>query len=378
MSVAERAGGKNCREKQKGEEMLLKTLEARYYTDHEVFREEMERFFFGMWVCAGRTEQMERPGDYFLAEVAGESVIVTRDSEGRERAFYNVCRHRGTQICEEGVGKFPGRIQCPYHAWTYGLDGRLLAAPHMEQAEFRKEDYPLHHVGAEVWDGHIFLNLGKDVRPLAEQLADLPEKFAAWGMEELRVYKRERYEVKANWKLIVLNYNECLHCPVLHPTLNRVTDYLSGENDEPQPTYIGGTMEFKGAAETMSADGVRRRDFLPGLSEAQRKRVMYYAIYPNLFLSLHPDYVVVHRLWPKSVVRTDVVTEWLFHPREMAKKNFCGDDAVEFWDATNREDWGITEQSQKGIGSRGYVPGPYSKNEGLPAAFDRIIVERKR
>ena len=357
--------------------MLVKTLEARYYTDPEVFREELERFFFGMWVCAGRSEQIEKAGDYFLAEVASESVIVTLDSAERVRAFYNVCRHRGTQICKEGEGKFAGRIQCPYHAWTYGLDGRLLAAPHMEQVEFRKEDYPLRTVAAEVWDGHIFLNLGEDVRPLAEQLADLPKKFAAWDMGELRVFKRERYEVKANWKLIVLNYNECLHCPVLHPMLNRVTDYLSGENEDPQPTYIGGTMEFKGAAETMSVDGVKRRDFLPGLSREQCKQVLYYAIYPNLFLSLHPDYVMVHRLWPKRVDRTDVVTEWLFHPREMAKADFCGDDVVALWDATNREDWGITEQSQKGIGSRGYVPGPYSKNEGLPAAFDRMVAEKQ-
>jgi len=358
--------------------MLMKTLEARYYTDLEVFREEMERFFFGMWVCAGRSEQIEKPGDYFVADVAGESVIVTRDGDGRVCAFYNVCRHRGTQICKEGEGRFAGRIQCPYHAWTYGLDGRLLAAPHMEQTEFRKEDYPLRRVAAEVWDGHIFLNFGVEVRPLAEHVADLPQKFAAWGMEELRVFKRERYEVKANWKLIVLNYNECLHCPTLHPMLNRVTDYMSGENDEPRPTYIGGTMGFKGAAETMSADGVRRRDFLPGLNTEQCKLVLYYAIYPNLFLSLHPDYVMVHRLWPRSVDRTDVVTEWLFHPREMAKKDFCGDDAVAFWDATNREDWGITEQSQKGIASRGYVPGPYSANEGLPAAFDRLIVAKEK
>jgi len=364
-------------EKRKGEAMLTKTLEARYYTDLEIFREEMERFFFGMWLCAGRSEQIALPGDYFLAEVADASVIVTRDSDGGVRGFYNVCRHRGTQICKESEGKFAGSIQCPYHAWTYGLGGRLLAAPHSEQEGFRREDYSLQGVGTEVWDGHIFLNLGKDAKPLAEQLRDLPEKFAAWGMGELRVYKREKYEVKANWKLIVLNYNECLHCPVLHPMLNRVTDFMSGKNDEPQPTYIGGTMEFKGAAETMSVDGVRRRDFLPGLGEEQCKRVSYYAIYPNLFLSLHPDYVMVHRLWPKSVNRTDVVTEWLFHPREMAKKDFCGDDAVEFWDATNREDWGITERSQKGIGSRGYVPGPYSKNEGLPAAFDRMIVEKE-
>lgn len=353
--------------------MLVKTLEGRYFTDPERFRSEMERFYFGMWVCVGRSEQTEKAGEYFLVDVAGENLIVTRDENGLVRAFYNVCRHRGTQICEGMQGDFAGRIRCPYHAWTYGLDGRLLAAPHTEEDEFQKEDYPLHAVGAGEWDGHIFVNLAKEIRSLEEQLGDLPAKFAPWGMGELRRYKHEKYEVKANWKLIVQNYNECLHCPVLHPALNKVTNYMSGENDPAHEGYIGGSMEFRGGAETMSVDGVRRRDFLPGLSEEQRKVVLYYAVYPNLFLSLHPDYAMVHRLWPKGVDRTEVETEWLFHPSELAKADFCGDDAVEFWDKTNREDWWIAEQSQKGVSSRGYVPGPYSKSEGLAKAFDEEI-----
>ncbi|HTP69202.1 MAG TPA: aromatic ring-hydroxylating dioxygenase subunit alpha [Dongiaceae bacterium] len=359
--------------------MPEKTLEGRYFTDAELFREEMEQFYFGMWVCAGRSEQVEKAGQYFLARVVGESVIVTRDGGGVVRAFYNVCRHRGTQICTAECGEFTGRIQCPYHAWTYGLDGDLLAAPHMDGGEFRKEDYPLHVVGAEEWEGHVFVNLAKEPRRgLKEQLGDLPEKFAAWRMGELRRYKHEKYEVKANWKLIVENYNECLHCPILHPALNKVTNYMSGENDPVHEGYVGGSMDFRGGAETMSVDGVRRRDFLPGLNEEQRKVVLYYAVYPNLFLSLHPDYVMVHRLWPKAVDRTEVETEWLFHPAEMAKEDFCGDDAVEFWDLTNREDWWITEQSQKGVSSRGYIPGPYSKSERLPAEFDRKIREVKK
>ncbi len=354
------------------------TLPGRYYTDPEIFREEMERFFFGMWVCAGRSEQIEKPGDYFLVDVAGESIIVVRDSGGPVKAFYNVCRHRGTRICREAEGKFPGRIQCPYHAWTYGLDGRLLGAPHMEDPGFHKEEFPLRAVQAEVWDGHVFLSLANQPAPLAEQLRDLPAKFASWKMHELRAYKRTSYEVQANWKLIVLNYNECLHCPVLHPMLSKITDPMSGENDPPTPGYIGGSMKFRGGAETMSVDGVRRREYLPGLSREQCKQVLYYAIYPNLFLSLHPDYVMVHRLWPKAANRTTVLTEWLFHPSEMARKEFCGDDVVEFWDATNREDWGISEQSQWGIASRAYTPGPYSSREGLPGAFDRMILGREK
>ena len=248
----------------------------------------------------------------------------------------------------------------------------------MDEEGFRREGYPLHAVHAEVWDGYIFLNLATRPESLAVQLADLPEKFCAWGMHELRTFKKYVYDVKANWKLIISNYNECLHCPILHPMLSRVSDSTSGNNDKPQPTYIGGSMEFRGTAQTMTADGQRRRDYLPGLSEEQRKVVLYYTVYPNLLLSLHPDYVMAHRLWPKSVDRTEVVCEWYFHPKEMAKPNFEGDDAVHFWDATNREDWAISELSQKGISSRAYVPGPYSTREGLPLAFDRMILDRER
>jgi glycine betaine catabolism A len=222
------------------------------------------------------------------------------------------------------------------------------------------------------------VNLASRPQPLAEQLADLPEKFAPWRMEELRMHRRMVYDVKANWKLIVLNYNECLHCPVLHPALHRITDYLSGENDTPHDGYIGGSMEFRGRAQTMSVDGERRREYLPGLSEKQRKHVLYYAIFPNLFLSLHPDYVMAHMLWPQAVDRTKVVCEWHFHPAEMAKADFRADDVVEFWNTTNREDWGISELGQKGISSRAYEPGPYSPREGLPRAFDQMILKHER
>jgi glycine betaine catabolism A len=354
-----------------------KTLPARYYTDPEVFRQELESFFCKTWICAGRSEQVANAGDFFQREVAGESILVTRAAGGELRAFYNVCRHRGTRMCREPEGKFAGRIQCPYHGWTYGLDGRLLGAPHMEES-FRHEDYPLHAVQVADWDGHVFLNLDAQAEPLAAQLADLPQKFAPWQMQGLRLHKRIEYAVEANWKLIITNYNECLHCPVLHPMLSRISDYLSGQNDTPQPGYIGGSMEFREAAETMSTDGRRRRAFLPGLGEAHSKQVLYYTVFPNLLVSLHPDYMMTHTLWPQAVNRTHVICEWHFHPSEIAKADFSADDAVEFWDITNREDWSISELSQQGISSRAYTPGPYSRQEGLPAAFDRMILERER
>lgn len=361
-----------------GKRAQQKTLPRRYYTDPENFRSEMETFFYGMWVCVGRSEQLASEGKFFLREVAGESIIITRNERGVVHAFHNVCRHRGTQLCRQAEGKFPGRIQCPYHGWTYGLDGKLLGAPHLDDCGFRREEYPLHAVGAEEWAGHIFVNLAKRREPLRKQLGELPEKFAPWGMQNLRMHKRMVYDVKANWKLIVQNYNECLHCPLLHPALHRITDYLSGENDRPHAGYIGGSMEFRGGAQTMSTDGERRRAHLPGLNEKQRREVLYYTVYPNLFLSLHPDYVMAHTLWPQAVDRTQVICEWHFPPAEMAKADFRADDVVEFWDQTNREDWGISELGQKGISSRAYEPGPYSPREGLPQAFDRMIVSREK
>jgi Rieske 2Fe-2S family protein len=278
-------------------------------------------------------------------------------------------------MCTTAEGAFPGRIQCPYHGWTYGLDGRLLGAPQMDTADFSRDDYPLREAGAGLWDGHIFINLTPGTQPLSVQLDGLPQKFAAWRMQELRLHKRIVYDVKANWKLLVLNYNECLHCPLLHPALNSLTDYLGADNEPPAAAYIGGAMGFRGAAETMSIDGKRRRDYLPGLNQEERKKVCYYTIFPNLLLSLHPDYMMTHTLWPEAVDRTEVVCEWHFHPLEMAQPGFQADDAIEFWDVTNRQDWGIVELSQAGIRSRAYAPGPYSRREDLLHAFDQRILK---
>ena len=353
------------------------TLPARYYTDPDFFRDELERFYCNSWICAGRADQIPAPGDFFVREVARESIIVTRDGGGSVRAFFNVCRHRGTRICAGVEGHFAGRIQCGYHGWTYGLDGSLIGAPHAQDG-FRREDYPLNRVPAEVWDGHIFINLSAEPAPLASQLEDLPQKFAHWQMAALKMHRRIEYEVKANWKLIMQNYNECLHCPILHPALSAISDYLSGENDLPHRGYIGGSMEFQAGARTMSRDGKLRRAYLPGLSDEQRNKVYYYSVFPNLFLSLHPDYMMTHMLWPRAVDRTAIICEWHFHPDEMAKPDFEANDAIEFWDATNREDWAISELSQAGIESRAYKPGPYSRCESLPHAFDQMVLDREK
>lgn len=353
------------------------TLPQRYCTDAEWFRQEMESIHFDMWLCAGRVNQIPNAGDYFLRHVANASVIILRDEHGGIRAFHNVCRHRGTLLCKENEGKFAGRIQCPYHAWTYKLDGTLANAPHMEKVEgFREADYPLNAVAAHVWDGHIFINLSARPISFAEHLAGLDKKFRPWRMEELQMVERRVYQLKANWKLIIQNYSECLHCPIVHPLLQKFSHYMSGDNEPPQPTYLGGRMDLREGVNSLTMDGTTNRCCLPGLSGEDQRHVYYYCLLPNFLLNLHPDYMLTFTLWPRAVDQTEIICEWHFHPDEIRKPGFNPKNAVEFWDITNKQDWELSDMAQRGISSRSYQPGPYSNREELLFALDRWVLER--
>jgi Rieske 2Fe-2S family protein len=351
-----------------------RTLPARYYTDPAIFAAERERIFAAMWVCAGRTEEIPGPGDFIQREVAGENVIVTRCADGRLAGHYNVCRHRGTRLCTEEAGHFADRIQCPYHGWTYALDGRLLGTPHMDGVPgFVRAQNGLSPVATAQWDGHLFVTLNPSPAPLVDQLHGLPERFAAWEMGDLHRAYRITYDVKANWKLVMLNYSECLHCPLIHPALLRNSDYLSGDNEPAAGTWFGGTMSIRDGVFTMNRDGRQHRPALPGLSADQQRRSYYYAVLPNLLLSLHPDYMMTHTLWPLACDRTRIVCEWHFHPSEHASPLFDPSDVIDFWDETNRQDWHVSELSQNGIASRAYRPGLYSPREGLLWEIDQAI-----
>jgi Rieske 2Fe-2S family protein len=353
------------------------TLPQRYYTDPAWFQREMEGIHFDMWLCAGRAQQVPHPGDYFVRNFANASVIITRDDQGTIRAFHNVCRHRGTMLCQQEEGKFAGRIQCQYHAWTYKLDGTLANAPHMEKVQgFCEADYPLNAVVTAVWDGHIFINLSARPIPFAEHLAGLDRKFAPWRMAELQMIERRVYHLKANWKLIIQNYSECLHCPIVHPLLQKQSHYMSGDNEPPQPTCLGGRMDLRDGIQTLTMDGSTNRCSLPGLSADDQRHVYYYCLLPNFFLNLHPDYMLTFTMWPKAADQTAIVCEWHFHPDEIKKPDFNPWDAIEFWDITNKQDWALSDLAQQGISSKGYQPGPYSNREELLLALDRFVLDR--
>ena len=349
------------------------TMPRDTYTSPDIFQLEKERIFARSWLCVGRTSTFAKPGDYQLRTVADESLIMVRDRGGELHAFFNVCRHRGTRLCQETSGQLSETIQCPYHAWTYALDGRLLGAPHMNEVPgFDKKDYPLHEAAIAEWEGFVFVNIAKDPESFEKAWAPMLKRFARFSLADLKVAHRARYEVKANWKLIFQNYSECLHCPTIHPELSLVLPYRSGANDLTAGPFLGGYMEIKEPHESATLSGKAcGRLVSDHIAGDDTRRAYYYTLMPNMMLSIHPDYVNFYTLTPIAVDRTIVETEWMFHSKNVGNAEFNPDDAVGFWDVTNKQDWDICERSQLGIGSRRYEPGPYSPTESMPAAWDR-------
>jgi phenylpropionate dioxygenase-like ring-hydroxylating dioxygenase large terminal subunit len=358
-----------------------KSLPQKYFASPEIFAKEHAEIFSKEWLLVGHQSQIANAGDYIVQSVNGESLIVIRDKRGQIHGFFNTCRHRGSRLIEDACGH-SSTIQCPYHAWTYALDGRLVGAPHMDDVlGFDKADYSLHRVYLGLWEGFIFVNLGDGsaqrggYKSLEDWFAPLKGKFSHWNMPTLQPAKRIEYDVHANWKLMFENYSECYHCPGVHPQLQKVSPYDSAENDLREGPFLGGFMKINpGKSLTMSGNACAA--FVGKIENLQQ--VFYYSIFPNMLLSLHPEYVMVHQLWPQSPERTLIVCDWLFHPdaARAGQAVYNPDDAIEFWDMTNKQDWHVCELSQQGIASRAYTPGPYSSRESIPAAWDRYYLQQ--
>jgi Rieske 2Fe-2S family protein len=352
-----------------------RTLPGEYFTSQDIFAQEMERIFLRRWLCVGREDRIPNPGDYFVQEIGRESVIVLRDKAGGLRAYYNVCRHRGTRLCEEHTGRFSETIQCPYHAWTYGLDGRLIGAPSTNDLEnFDKSDWPLYPVGVKAWEGFVFINLAEEPEPFEQCWEPLLGRFTRFNLPNLKVARTIEYDVHCNWKLLFQNYSECYHCGPVHPPLAKITPPTSGENDLFEGPFTGGFMVMTRGHESLTMSGKSCGVVVGELPEEDMNRVYYYAIFPNMLLSLHPDYVMFHTIWPKGTDRSQIFCSWLFHPATLSDPTFNPEDGIEFWDMTNRQDWHICEQSQLGVQSRAYRPGPYSRRESLSVQFDREVL----
>lgn len=349
------------------------TLPGKLYWDEDVFAAEQKRIFSRMWLCVGRCEDIEDPGSYFTWNNQNERILVVRGKDNKIRAFFNVCRHRGARLVDEDSGCGLGRITCPYHAWTYANDGRLVSAPAMGE-NFDKNDFPLVEAPCDTYGGFIFINLDKDAESLGSYLADLPD-LARYQLAQLRRGARVEYQVDANWKLVCENYNECYHCALVHPQLHRISDANSGGGLQRGRCFSGGSMLLNEGFSTMTMSGHSDHPPIPGLSEDDHRTVQYYTIYPNLLFSPHPDYLLTHTIWPISPGKTRIVCEWFFTQEAVSKPDFDPSDAVEFWDVTNKQDWGLCVRAQQGAESRGYRPGKYHPGERAVWAFDDWYLE---
>ena len=304
---------------------LLTTLGGTYYTSEAVFADEQTRIFEAMWVCTVRTAELAQPGHFRKVQVGRESVLVVRGRDGVLRAFLNVCRHRGAQLCTEDAGQVKRTLRCPYHAWTYGLDGKLVAAPNLGAltddtgAPIDRYRYGLTPVALTEWLGYAWVCLADEPPPFADDVVgDVTHRLGdrgaidRYGIGELALGRRVRYDVAANWKLIVENFMECYHCSAIHPELVDVLpEFARGMAAQ---SYVGRGAEFGPDINGFTVDGSVGFAMLPGLTPDQDRRYYAVTIRPTVFVNLVPDHIIFHRMYPLAADRTVVECDWLYAP----------------------------------------------------------------
>jgi glycine betaine catabolism A len=348
-------------------ERLEAGLPAAWYHDPEHYRRELDAFWYRRWVAVAREEEIPAAGDWRKVDLGTQSLVVLRNESREIKAFHNTCRHRGSILCEKASGRFArGRIVCPYHAWTYDLDGSLVGTPRrMETPDFDAKKCPLFDVALRTWGGFVFVNLSGSDGPM-EGSAGLQEKLKNYGFENLRIGKRIVADVKANWKLLAENFAECFHCPPVHPELCRVVTAYQEAGAWGLAEKFSAKPEYKAGATTLTMDGTSRLPAFSGLN-GEEKRTLYIAetLLPNLFLNIQPDYVNSHMMFPTGPQSVRIVYDWLFEPRHLPLPEADLRHYVELWELTNAQDARNCEWQQQGIHALPFEHGHY-----VPQEFD--------
>ena len=341
------------------------TLPSRLYTDNSVFALEKDRVFSRTWQVAGHASQVEKPGDYFTTDLAGEPLLFVRGLDGKLRGFYNVCRHRAGPPAE-GCGSRK-LFRCGYHGWTYALDGALICATEIEGVEgFRSEDFALVPVRTEEWFRLVFVNLDPQARPLRESLSELPQQAEKFPFAQMKLFERRTYDMKCNWKTYVDNYLEGYHLPSVHPGLNRELDY----NAYVVEAYARHVRQFSPIRGAQPGDTTPRR--YPEAREGLTTD--YFWIFPNWMLNCYPDNVSLNIVLPREPERTLAIFEWYLPEKEHTSR--AAKASVEFSDQIQIEDVGICETVQKNLRSRSYSRGRFSvKQEKGVHAFHRMYAD---
>jgi glycine betaine catabolism A len=354
-----------------------RTLPQEFYLSQEHFRAELSTLFLNRWLCVAHSDDISEPGQFLNLRFGSESILLIRDHQNVLRANFNVCRHRGTQIIESPCGKLGKTIQCPYHAWTYSLDGNLVGVPDEKELEgFCRSEHSLHRAAVHELGGLVWLHAGHHPSDFASEYSETLSRFQPWQIEKLKFGGKREYQVQANWKLILQNYSECYHCAPVHPRLVELSAPTSGGNDLVDGPIMGGYMDLRPQAESMTCTGRRSGPLISGLDTQRQQRVYYYVSFPNMLLSLLPDYVMIHWLTPVTIEQTRIECRWYFPESPVSQREAGFATAIDFWDQTNREDWHVSELTQLGVASSRYTPGPYSNREAMSAALDRYYLQQ--
>lgn len=354
------------------EDRMRHTLAGPYYRDPSVFQLEFDHVFAKTWFCLGRSEAVGAPGGYLAADIVDQPVVVVRDRDGVLRAFHNVCRHRGTLLLEPGAGTLRGSIKCPYHAWTYRLDGRLVGTPHVKPHEVDREQLGLAAIRVDEWEGCLFVNLSGDAPPLTAWLDDQddePRAFEKWNLGDLRVGRTITHEVAANWKILFENYEECLHCPAVHPELVAlIPAYRAGAVSEGRDD---GGVSLADGLQAFTTTGASNLPRLPGLS-ADESTCYYGAyIFPNATIDVSGQFAALKTIIPRAVDRSTLITEYLFSPETMASAHFDPSAVIGFNELTLNQDIAVCERVQRGVTSRSFAYGVYPEKDDGPHGVDQ-------
>ncbi|WP_214401465.1 aromatic ring-hydroxylating oxygenase subunit alpha [Pseudonocardia lacus] len=374
---------------------LASTLLPDAYTSPEFFALEREKVFADGWVAVACTAEVDRPGACTVVQVAGRSVIVTRNRDGELRAFHNVCRHRATALLAPDaahVGRGE-RIRCPYHAWAYDLDGACLGTPLFEGSDipagqeaifdtsparaFDRADHGLLPVAVDSWGFLVFVNLAADPAPLVEHLGDLPERFAGYRLEQWLPRRRRSYDVAANYKLVGENFMEYYHLPWVHPELSRVSKFSDHYRWQGPGMYTGMcTTPVSGNGDAGGWDGLAPVEGLTG-SDADSGRFVW--LFPSTAISVLPNHAFVLFNRPVGPARTVETAVILAHPDSVAGPD--GEDGLDqlekFWDLVNRQDLEIVQRVQEGIANPAYRGGRMCFRFEEPLhRFQNMVVDR--
>lgn len=339
----------------------VETLPASWYFDPAHYAHEMKQIWQRNWVYVCRSSAIEKPRSYRTLELGGQSVLAVRGEDGVARAFFNTCRHRGAALCRTSEGRFTSAgIVCPYHSWRYSLRGELVQISSVQPGDgFDRHDYPLYGLPVTEWNGFIFTALTHDPPPFARSF-DLPlERLDDWHLERLALGHTLRKTINCNWKVFWENYNECLHCPGVHPKLAQLVPIfgraLLEPRDDPSwqdhatdadPKFAGG---LRRGAQSWTMDGNPVGALFPDVNDADRKAGhLYLTSVPSVFIVAHIDYVRVVRLLPLGPELTDMSIEFLFMPDTLSEKRDIS-GAVEFTNIVMSEDAEICEVNQRGL-----------------------------